>query len=181
MHVIVGLGNPGEQYKLTRHNVGWLVIDALADKLGLAWEYNKRFKADVAKSGDYLLLKPQTFMNNSGESVRAALDFYSLLPKKLGLIRLGNQDLSGTLTVVHDEIDLKLGKTKISVDSTSAGHRGVGSIINHLKTKNFRRLRIGIGSIEPTKIPTVSYVLQKFPDDELDVVKAVIPEAIKGL
>lgn len=181
MNIIVGLGNPGEQYKLTRHNVGWIAIDALADNLNVSWEHNKKFKADIAKTADYLLIKPQTFMNESGVSVRAVMDFYKLLPKKLGFVQLGNQDLSDSLTIIHDEIDIKLGKYKISIDSTSAGHRGVQSIINHLKTKNFRRLRIGVGALTPSPIPTVNYVLMKFPDDEIKTVKELLPEIIKQI
>lgn len=181
MNIIVGLGNPGEQYRLTRHNVGWLTIDALARKLGVEWETNKKFKAEIAKSSGYLLIKPQTFMNESGVSVRAAMDFYKLLPKKLGFVALGNQDLSNSLTIIHDEIDLKLGKYKISIDSSSAGHRGVQSIINHLKTKNFRRLRIGIGSIEPSPIPTVNYVLMKFSNDELNTIEKLLPQIIEQI
>jgi len=164
MHIIVGLGNPGEQYEQTRHNAGFMAVDALAKKLGLKWKSNKKFKADLAKGDDVILIKPLTFMNNSGSAVAAALAYFKLSPEKL--------------TVIHDDLDIESGKYKISVDSRSAGHNGVQSIIDHLKTKNFRRTRIGIKTSELEKIPAEKFVLQKFKPEEKKIIKQLISEII---
>lgn len=176
MKIIVGLGNPGEKYQYTRHNVGFLALDYLAEKNCSEkphWEENKKLKALIFKNHDQFFVKPLTFMNNSGQAVRAILDYYKLLPKRLGLLKVKNSDLSEILTIIQDEIDLDLGKSKISINSGSAGHRGVESIITHLKTKNFRRLRIGINTPDRGLIPTDSFVLQKFTKQELESVNRV--------
>ena len=174
MNIVVGLGNPGEQYKNTRHNAGFRAVDALALKLGLKWENSKKFKAEIADNQWLILIKPQDFMNNSGFSVAAVLLYYKLLPKKLGLLKTANADLSKILTVIHDDLDIELGKYKISLDSRSAGHRGVDSIINQLKTKNFRRFRIGIKTPELKKSPADKFVLQKFNDEEKKIINQLI-------
>lgn len=174
MHIIVGLGNPGEQYKNTRHNAGFTAVDALALELGLKWEANKKFKAKTASGSGMVLIKPQTFMNNSGFSVAAVLSYYKLLPKKLGILKAANADLSEILTVIHDDLDLELGKYKISVNSRSAGHRGVESVINKLKTKNFRRFRIGIKAPELKQIPADKFVLQKFTNEEKNIINRLL-------
>jgi PTH1 family peptidyl-tRNA hydrolase len=181
MKIIVGLGNPGEKYKSTRHNAGFMAVDALASQLGLSWQKNKKFNAEIAKDSDIILIKPLSYMNNSGQAVQAILSYYKLLPKKLGLIKEKNSDLSEILTVIHDDIDIELGKHKISVDSRSAGHNGVQSIINHLKTKNFKRIRIGIRTELINKIPADKYVLQNFREEELSVVNRLIPKIIEEL
>jgi len=179
MNIIVGLGNPGEKYKTTRHNVGFMFLDKLIKEKGLAWETSKKFMADVCKDGDDIYVKPQTFMNNSGQSVQAIMSFYSLIPKKLGVLKIKNSNITGTLTVVHDDLDIDLGKYKLSDNSRSAGHNGVQSIINHLKTKNFTRIRIGIKNNKPPQMPVPAYVLQKFSDDELEKVKNLFPELLR--
>jgi PTH1 family peptidyl-tRNA hydrolase len=167
MRIIVGLGNPGEKYTNSRHNAGWIFLDNLISNPN--WQENKKFKALIHKEVDKLYVKPLTFMNNSGESVRKIMDFYGLLPRSLGIIAKKNQDLSDTLTVIHDELDLDFGKEKNSKDSGSAGHKGVASIINHLKTKNFTRLRLGIkNELLKNKIPTENFVLQNFSKEELN-------------
>ncbi len=181
LKVIIGLGNPGEQYKLTRHNAGFMAVDALAERLGLVWETNKKFKAETAKGQNLILIKPQDFMNNSGFSVSAVFQYYKLLPKKLGIIKIKNADLSNTLTVIHDDLDIELGKYKISVDSRSAGHRGVESIINHLKTKNFKRIRIGIKTPHLEKIPADKFVLQKLNDEEKNIIHRLILKIISEI
>lgn len=181
MKVIVGLGNPGKQYENTRHNVGFMVIDALAKELGLGWENNKKFKADLAKNSDYVLIKPVDFMNNSGFSVAAALAYFKLLPKKLGILKVAKADLSDVLTVVHDDLDIKFGKYKISVDSRSAGHKGIESIIVRLKTKNFQRLRVGIRIPAVEKIPADKFVMQKFNDEEKMIIQGLTEKIIKEI
>lgn len=178
MRIIVGLGNPGEKYKYTRHNVGWLVIDELAEKYGGSWEVNKKFNAEMCRIDDILLIKPLTFMNASGKSVQAVLSYYKLLPKTLGVINKKESDLTPLLTVIHDDLDLKLGTCKKSINSRSAGHNGVQSIIDYLKTKNFNRIRIGIQTEMCEKIPADKFVLQKLGDDEMDIIKKIISNII---
>ncbi len=174
MYLIIGLGNPGAEYQNTRHNFGWLVLDALSSE----WHFNKKFKAEIAElnigTKKILLAKPQTFMNESGESVRLLTSYYHLTPNNLK---------PNHLIVVHDDLDLPLGEYKISTNSGAAGHHGVESIIEKLGTKEFTRLRLGIGP-RPPEIPGDKFVLQKFSKKEEATVKQVIKEAtekIKGL
>ena len=179
MKIIVGHGNPGEKYKITRHNVGFMFLDKLAKEKNLEWETNKKFKAQICKDGETIYIKPQTFMNNSGQSVQSIMSFYSLIPKKLGLLKIKNSNLTNSLTVIHDDLDIDLGKYKIADNSRSAGHNGVQSIINHLKTKNYTRIRIGIKHNKPPQMPVPAYVLQKFSNGELEIVKALFPELLR--
>lgn len=188
MQIIAGLGNPGKQYDNTRHNTGFMAINALADKFGLAWKTNKKFKAEMAYGPGLILIKPQDFMNNSGFLIAAILSYYKLLPKKLGLLKTANADLSKILTIIHDDLDIELGAYKISLDSRSAGHRGVESIINRLKTKNFKRLRIGIRPARPTggmpelkKIPADKFVLQKFNHKEKNIINQTILKTVEEI
>jgi PTH1 family peptidyl-tRNA hydrolase len=196
MKIIVGLGNPGDKYKNTRHNAGFIAVDALARQLGLIWQKNKKFNADIAKyqgglaskleakprGEDIILVKPHTYMNNSGQAVQAVLSYYKLSPKRFGFLKFKkSHELDKILTVIHDDIDIVLGKYKVSIGSGSAGHNGVQSIINHLKTKNFKRVRIGIRTPEKTHIPTEKFVLQKFNSKELSIVNKLIPEIIEEL
>lgn len=181
MKIIVGLGNPGEKYKTTRHNIGFILLDEIIEKKGLEWETSKKFNALICKDGETIYVKPQTFMNNSGQSTQAIMSFYNLIPKKMGLIKIKNSDLSETLTVVHDDLDIELGKYKVATNSRSAGHNGVQSIINHLKTKNFKRIRIGIKGNKPEQMPTSAYVLQKFSPDELEKIKENFGEMVSEI
>jgi PTH1 family peptidyl-tRNA hydrolase len=173
MLLIIGLGNPEEKYNLTRHNVGFMLVDELQRK----WEFpdfekSKKFNAEISKSklplldkeragGEVALVKPQTFMNLSGTSVKAILDFYKLTPENI--------------IVIHDDIDIELGKYKIATDSSSAGHNGVQNIIDQLGTKEFRRIRVGISKTHEEKescpISAHDYVLGKFTPEELKVLK----------
>lgn len=170
MKIVACLGNPGERYKNSRHNAAWIFIDNL---LPLAtWQESKKFNALIYKDNDVIYLKPLSYMNKSGESVRQILNYYKLLPKKLSLFSKKDQDLSEVLSVIHDELDLEIGKYKVSKNSSSAGHRGVESIISNLKTKNFNRLRLGIkNDLLRNKIPAPNFVLQNFSPNELDTVK----------
>lgn len=181
MQIIVGLGNPGKQYEHTRHNTGFMAVNALAKKLDLTWATNKKFKAEIASGQGLILIKPQDFMNNSGNATAAVLSYYKLLPKKLGLLKTANADLSKILTVIHDDMDIELGKYKISVDSRSAGHKGVQSAIDRLKTKNFKRVRIGIRTPAIEKIPADKFVLQKFNGEEEKKVLGLMAEIIRQI
>ncbi|MGI6373846.1 MAG: aminoacyl-tRNA hydrolase [Patescibacteria group bacterium] len=175
MKIIIGLGNPGKDYEKTRHNVAWLFFDHLLP--GVNWTFNKKWNALTYQEGGILFVKPQNFMNNSGLVARKALDFYSLLPKNLGWLTKKNTNLEDDLLVIQDELDLDFGKYKLSHDSNSAGHRGVQSIINHLKTKNFTRLRIGIKSeLLRNPIPPDRFVMQRFSFEELNQLPKIFSE-----
>jgi len=165
MKIIVGLGNPGEKYKNARHNAGWLILDNLLGDV--KWSENKKFNALLHENGEFLFVKPLTFMNESGISVQKILDYYGLRPKNFGLLKKKDADLKDVLTVIHDDLDLNFGDYKVATDSGSAGHRGVQSIIDHLKTKKFTRLRLGIkNDLLRTHIPPEKFVLDDFSGEE---------------
>jgi PTH1 family peptidyl-tRNA hydrolase len=173
MKIIVGLGNPGEQYQNTRHNIGWLALDqTLGD---IKWQEAKKFNALIHEEGEVIFVKPLTFMNNSGLAVQKILNYYKLLPASLGLIKKRNADLNSVLTVIHDDLDLNFGTYKIATDSGSAGHNGVQSIINQLKTQKFTRLRLGIkNELLRTHIPPDKFVLSPFTGEERTRLKAIL-------
>lgn len=157
MKLIVGLGNPGRQYEKTRHNVGFMVLDMLHDVLRShdisPWELSKKFNADIAEytTGDtkIMLCKPMTFMNASGQSVQLISAYYKLS--------------SDDIIVVHDDKDIVLGDIKVQHDRSAAGHNGIKSIIEHLGTQAFTRIRIGIKRTDEKKmVDTSSFVLGKF-------------------
>lgn len=179
MKIIIGLGNPGEKYNKTRHNVGFIAVDAITSNLGLAWQKNKKFNTEIAKNNDVILAKPLTYMNNSGQAVQAILSYYKLLPKKFGILKEKDSNLSEILTIIHDDVDIELGKSKLSINSRSGGHNGVQSIINHLKTKNFKRIRIGVKTELTEKMPTDKFVLQNFNKEEIKTINNIIQEIIK--
>lgn len=134
MKLVVGLGNPGGAYESTRHNIGFMVAERLARELGTCqpvWETNTKWNVTTAKISDVLLVKPLTFMNKSGFAVKALVDFYKLTPSDVW--------------VVHDDIDLPLGKIRIREKGGTAGHNGVDSILQQLKSDAFVRFRLGIG------------------------------------
>jgi PTH1 family peptidyl-tRNA hydrolase len=170
MKIIVGLGNPGNKYHKTRHNIGFDILNWYLKEP--KWQENKKLKSLTYQEGENLYLKPQTYMNNSGEAVSKALYYYKLLPKTLGIFSKKDYNLKDTLIVIHDDLDIELGKIKISENSSSAGHRGVSSIISHIKTKNFIRIRIGIKkTTSQAMIPTEKYVLSKLKAEEFENIK----------
>jgi PTH1 family peptidyl-tRNA hydrolase len=180
MKIIVGLGNPGKQYEKNRHNIGFMALDALLGNV--KWQDSQKFKGLIYDSGEIIYLKPQTFMNNSGEAVRAIMSFYGLLPKSFGLIKKADADLNEVLTVIQDDIDIELGKWKISSDSRSGGHRGIQSIITHLKTQKFRRIKIGVKNEQlRTIIPAEKFVIQNFLPEERLLLEQTIKQAIKSI
>jgi PTH1 family peptidyl-tRNA hydrolase len=130
MFLIVGLGNPGQQYKNTPHNLGRETIESLARILNFPeFKNNKKLSAEISKKNNLILARPTTFMNESGAAAKKLLDYYQVSP--------------ADCWIIHDDFDLPLGKIKISINRSSAGHNGAQSIIDHLKTKNFVRFRIG--------------------------------------
>ncbi|MFC1663979.1 aminoacyl-tRNA hydrolase [Patescibacteria group bacterium] len=172
MFLIVGLGNPGQKFQKTRHNLGFEVIDEFSKENGFPeFKISKKFKSLVSEGSldkkKIILAKPQIFMNNSGKSVRSLIDFYKI--KKMNLI------------LVHDDIDLALGKIKISKGRGAAGHKGVESVILELKTKNFVRFRIGINNLKSEIKSTERFVLKKFSKEEQKIVKEIIGKTAKAI
>ncbi len=178
MKIIVGLGNPGEQYKNTRHNIGWLTLDNLLGDV--KWLESKKFQALIYEAGDVLYVKPLTFMNNSGQAVQKILNYYKLLPKSFGLINKKDADLTDVLTVIQDDLDIDFGELKLATDSGSAGHRGIQSIIDYLKTKKFTRIRLGIkNELLRVHIPPIKFVTTPFSHEEKEKLKEVFAKINK--
>lgn len=163
---VVGLGNPGAKYARTRHNLGWLALDSLQSAWGgNEWQLEKKFQAEISEfvrgGKKVFLIKPQTFMNDSGRSVRSVLDFYKAGPSDL--------------IVIHDEADLPFGKVKTTLSSRAAGHNGVQDIIDTLGTQDFRRLRLGVGKNANPHVSTADHVLQPFTAEE----SLALPDLLK--
>lgn len=154
MKLIVGLGNPEQQHQKNRHNVGFILLDRLGEKKHLHWKNEKKFDAIMAKNNEFLFFKPMTFMNNSGDPVSRVVNFYKIK--------------TDDLLVVHDDVDLHFGDVKKQFASRSAGHKGVQSVIDHLGTKDFWRVRVGVGRPENPEISTEDWVLMDFNDKELE-------------
>lgn len=165
-YLIVGLGNPGRQYELTRHNAGFLFADLLADKLSA--NINKiQFKSVTAAvelgGKKCLLMKPQTFMNNSGEAVKQAAAFYKIPPEKI--------------IVVFDDISLPCGKLRIRRKGSAGGHNGIKSIIYHLNSDNFPRIKLGVGEKPHPDYELADWVLSNFKKDELPLLREAAEKA----
>ena len=169
--LIIGLGNPGKKYETTPHNAGFLANDALLENLspGDKLQENSKLHAEIASvhhNGNKIILaKPTTFMNVSGKAVRAIMDFY-----KIPIV---------DVIVLHDEADIPLGTYKEALDRGAAGHNGIKSIIEHLGTKEFKRIRIGVADeAEQANLPLETYVLKPFSAEKLEVLKNTIEELI---
>jgi PTH1 family peptidyl-tRNA hydrolase len=165
MILIAGLGNPGDQYKKTRHNVGFMILDRLKESFGfpdfeLSKKHNGLVSQGIIFEKEIILLKPQTFMNESGKAVKAIAKYFRIKPDDI--------------YVIQDEADVDLGKVKVSHSATSAGHKGAQSIIDEMGTNKFTRFRVGINSTDPAYERAVkkegleSVVLKNFsPDEEI--------------
>jgi len=167
VHLIVGLGNPGSEYARTRHNAGFLAVARLADRWKASWSYKKKFEAQLAKvqwaeGGTVWLCEPQTYMNSSGDAVGAVVDFY-----RVGLPRL---------LVIVDDADLPLGELRLRPGGSSGGHHGLESIEQRLGTRDYARLRIGIGRLAGPRQIT-GYVLGRFDSTEAALVDKVLAAA----
>jgi PTH1 family peptidyl-tRNA hydrolase len=165
MKLIVGLGNPGKKYAKTRHNIGFRVVDEMEKSL----DFSSTSLGINARDKNLIFLKPDTFMNNSGRAIKQALKYSSLK----------TQDL----IVIHDDIDLLFGDVRVSKDSSSAGHKGVQSIINELGTQNFTQVRIGISPKSEARNPkseidTADFVLKNFTKTEEKQIPEIIKKAI---
>jgi PTH1 family peptidyl-tRNA hydrolase len=167
--LIIGLGNPGEEYVNTRHNIGFIFIDSLAGFLKApVFEFDKKSNAEISKAGRNLILaKPRTFMNKSGQAAAALARFYKIKPENI--------------LVVHDDIDILWGAFKISFGKSSAGHKGVESIIRNLKTKDFWRLRIGIQPTIKKHTEANRMIMKKFTPAETKMLRETIKKAISQL
>ncbi|MBN2120745.1 MAG: aminoacyl-tRNA hydrolase [Candidatus Omnitrophica bacterium] len=162
MRLIIGLGNPGTRYRNTRHNIGFMTLDGLAKMLKARFYKNIYLKADIAKKEDLILVKPHTFMNLSGFTVRKTIDKFRL-------------ELSDFL-VICDDLNLPLGKLRLRKSGSSGGHKGLSSIIESLQAEHFARLRIGIDR-PPSEIDSSSFVLSKFLKEEQPCIKQSIENA----
>ena len=167
MFIIVGLGNPTDEYKGTRHNVGFEVIDAIADKYNIAVT-ERRSRAFCGKGmiagQKVILVKPQTYMNLSGESVRAIVDYYKI-------------DVETELLVIFDDISLDVGQIRIRKKGSAGGHNGVKNIIQHLGTTVFQRIKVGVGE-KPKEYDLVDYVLGHFSKEEKEIMAEGYQHAI---
>ncbi len=165
MHLIVGLGNIGEKYQLTRHNIGFLVIDEITKNLSTSNINNPNFQSSLLKSGYNLFSKPTTYMNNSGLAVHAIKEYY-----KIGL---------ENIIVIHDDLDLPFGTVKFKIGGGHGGHNGLRSLDAHI-TKEYIRVRIGIGKPQD-KSDVANYVLSNFSKEEINRLQDIITHTIKAV
>ena len=168
--LIVGLGNPGKNYEFTRHNAGFLTLDHIASELDTEINNlkNNALVADVVINNHRcLLVKPQTFMNNSGTAVRDIAKFYKIPPEKI--------------IVIFDDISLPCGKLRIRRKGTDGGHNGIKSIIYHLKSDQFPRIKIGVGAKPNPEYDLADWVLSKFGKDDTEQLKVAITKATEVL
>ncbi len=174
-YLIVGLGNPGKKYELTRHNAGFLALDYFADQQNFILGQMK-WQAEFCRARyedlSLFLVKPQTFMNRSGEAVARFADFYRIVPERI--------------LILHDDLDIQAGKIKVVTRGGAGGHNGIRSIISHLNSSNFCRIKVGIGRPPQNEngqgVPVDRYVLSSFSDSELSVLNKKLPlidEAVK--
>lgn len=166
MYIIAGLGNPGRDYEQTRHNIGFITANAIAEAHGVKCDHLK-FNALTAKftvgTEKVLLMKPQTFMNNSGEAIGAAARFYKVPPENI--------------LVIADDISLPPGTLRIRRKGTAGGHNGLKSIISHLDSTDFPRIKIGVGDRDNPDEELMDYVLGKFPREDIDLMNETIRKA----
>jgi peptidyl-tRNA hydrolase, PTH1 family len=167
LQLIVGLGNPGAKYERTRHNIGFQLMERLAEKWQAEWKLEKKFQASVARvtrdGAEAILARPQTFMNASGEAVGPLSVFYRVPPEKL--------------LVAVDDADLPLGEIRLRASGSSGGHHGLESIEQHLGTRGFARLRMGIGRTTDGRREITGYVLAPFTKAEAALVEEVLKAA----
>lgn len=161
IRIIVGLGNPGRDYAETRHNVGFMVLDRLARRFGAEWKPDKARKGELAAGPGVLLIKPQTFMNCSGECVGPIMRYYKFDPSQV--------------LVIYDDISFPVGAMRLRAGGSAGGHNGMKSLIAHLGGEKFPRLRVGIGA--PGQKEMVGHVLGKFAPDERPLLEECLAKA----
>ena len=164
MNLIVGLGNPGDNYRLTKHNFGFWIVDKLVEQRSLKYKLGKGDYV-FALDNDCMFLKPTSFMNNSGVAIKQALDYYKNIDK---------------IIVIYDDIDIFLGQIRFRPNGSDGGHNGLKSIIYHLQTDVFDRLKIGIATNDNMR-PSEKYVLKPFSKQYIDLVSEVIDYASDGI
>jgi len=176
MKLFVGLGNPGKRYAKTRHNVGFMILDSLHDALSSyeidSWSLSKKFNAKISgcavKGERVILVKPMTFMNESGQSVALIAQYYKMT--------------HGDITIIHDDKDLLLGDVRIQKNRSHAGHNGIKSIIQHIGTKDVKRIRVGIASENERKMEdTANFVLGKFGFGEKKTLRETIQTVVHNI
>lgn len=172
MKLIIGLGNPGQEYLKTWHNIGFLAIDYLADGFNFpGFKEERKFKAEISagqiKAEKIILAKPLTYMNNSGETVGLLAKYYKFKPVDI--------------IIIHDDIDLPLGRMKIVKNSSAGGHNGVKSIIQHLKTQDFIRIRLGVATPKKDKMDSADYVLTKIGLFQSPKIKEIIKKTASAV
>ena len=169
MYIIAGLGNPTKQYENTIHNAGFCVIDYLSEKYQIPVKqagYKALYGSGYIEGQKVLLLKPQTFMNLSGESVRAAMDFYKIDPEE-------------ELIVVYDDISLDPGQLRVRGKGSAGGHNGIKNIIAHLGSQEFPRIKVGVGA-KPPRMDLADYVLSRFSKEEQPLMEDAFKEAAEA-
>ena len=171
LSLVAGLGNPGRDYEATRHNLGWVVLDAFAKKHGLAWKPAAQFKAEVARwdfspGHTRWLVKPLTFMNESGVAIAALARFYKIEPS--------------AVVAVYDDLTIDLGLIKVSVTGSAGGHNGVASLLERLG-EGFVRYRLGIGPKVPSQMDMADFVLGKFTPDQHILLTQKLDHYVQGL
>jgi PTH1 family peptidyl-tRNA hydrolase len=168
--LVAGLGNPGREYEKTRHNLGWVVLDAFVQKLGLTWKTSPQFEAEIARwdkpGRTCYFAKPLTFMNDSGRAVGALERFYKVP--------------APAVIAIYDDLTIDLGLVKVSVTGSAGGHNGVASLLEHLGD-GFVRYRLGIGPKEPPQMDLKDFVLGKFTPDQQISVSHHLPHYLSGL
>ena len=168
MKLIAGLGNIGDKYVFTRHNAGFMVLDRWGYSENFTFKQESKLKAFIAKTKisneDVIFIKPTTYMNLSGEAVRAVMDYYKI-------------DISDVI-IIFDDLSIPLGKIRLRANGSDGGHNGIKSIIQHLGTNNFKRIKIGIG---PQVGASEHFVLQNFSKEQLEAVKEVLDKSISAV
>ena len=167
MYLIVGLGNPGKEYENTRHNMGFDVVNKLADSLGLVFD-KKDFKGEYVKTryfdNEMIILKPMTYMNLSGDSIIQVLNFYKIPVENM--------------IVIYDDMDTPVGKIKLKLKGSSGGHNGLKCIIKNLNTEEFKRIKVGIGH---SQYNVIDYVLSKPSKEEKESIEEAQDNAVKAI
>lgn len=169
MKLIIGLGNPGKQYEHTRHNIGFECIDALAKKWDTSLnqtKFNGMYTSIIRPEGKVILLKPLTFMNLSGECVRPLMDYFDI-------------DIEDII-VIYDDLDLETGKLRLRQKGSAGGHNGIKSLIHHLGTQEFNRIRVGI-SRPPQGMKVADYVLAKFSKEDDPIIEDAIDKTVAAV
>ncbi len=168
--IIAGLGNPGKEYEYSRHNAGFLCLDILCNKYGIKTDrvkYRALTCSALIEGHSCLVMRPQTFMNNSGESIKAAADFYKIPPEKV--------------IVIYDDISLPTGTLRIRKKGSAGGHNGIKSIIWQLNSDVFPRLKIGVGDRQNKDDDLKDYVLGKFSKEDTEILKKTMEKAVEAL